>query len=77
MIISFTKKFIFFRPKKVGSTTIEYHLSKLLRHPDIWIKDLVEDTYFYRKKKIKSSYPQISHLIPVFHMLMERKEKKL
>lgn len=56
MIISFTKKFIFFRPKKVGSTTIEYFLSKNLRHPDIWITDKIEDEYFYKKKKIRSNY---------------------
>lgn len=56
MIISFSKKFIFFRPKKVGSTTIEFFLSKSLVYPDIWITDKIEDQYFYKKKKIKSKY---------------------
>ena len=56
MIISFSKKFIFFRPKKVGSTTIEFFLSNSLVYPDIWITDKIEDQYFYKKKKIKSKY---------------------
>jgi hypothetical protein len=56
MIISFSKKFVFFRPKKVGSTTIEFFLSNSLLYPDIWITDKIEDIYFYNKNKIKSKY---------------------
>ncbi len=60
MIISFSNKFIFFRPKKVGSTTIEFFLSNHLKFPDIWIKDKIEDDYFYKKHKIKSNYEHYS-----------------